>query len=426
MNLDKANELALSIKQQGLIHTILISKDGTLIAGLHRLTAYIILSKTEPGWESIPARFAYDVTEAEMLALELEENIKRHDMSWQEECQAVLKFHDMKSKTSGWSATDTAEALSMSHPQVYRYITVAREITNPRIAGASTLSAAYGICSRQTERAVMQEMELLETTQEEVEESPVTSYSSQQSIFAEDFTKWVKSYSGQRFSFIHCDFPYGVNHNKSAQGRASTWGSYEDSPEVFWNLCDALFYNLDRIMTPQGHIMFWFSMNYYTDLVQYLTHETDTGFAFPDLEFDPFPLIWHKSDNKGILPDSERGPRRSYETALLLSRGDCKIVQAVSNTYAAPTTKELHQSEKPESMLRHFFRMFVDESTKFLDPTCGSGTSLRAAEALGAKFVLGLEQDSDMATKAQESLDNRRRLSALSKNVGGSIKAGGH
>jgi predicted RNA methylase len=37
--------------------------------------------------------------------------------------------------------------------------------------------------------------------------------------------------------------------------------------------------------------------------------------------------------------------------------------------------------------------MFVDQTTKMFDPTCGSGSSLRAAESMGAEHVLGLERD---------------------------------
>jgi DNA modification methylase len=45
-----------------------------------------------------------------------------------------------------------------------------------------------------------------------------------------------------------------------------------------------------------------------------------------------------------------------------------------------------------------------------LDPTCGSGSSLRAAESLGAKYVLGLEINKDYANLAREALEKSRRL----------------
>jgi DNA modification methylase len=117
-----------------------------------------------------------------------------------------------------------------------------------------------------------------------------------------------------------------------------------------------------------------------------------------------------KSDGTGILPDPERGPRQIYETCLLASRGDRKIVRAVANAYSAPTVRDTHMSEKPEPMLRHFFGMLVDENTIMLDPTCGSGSSLRAAESLGARRVLGLEINPEFAGLARNALERSRKL----------------
>lgn len=128
----------------------------------------------------------------------------------------------------------------------------------------------------------------------------------------------------------------------------------------------------------------------------------------PDWTFNKFPLIWTKTDNKGILPDAKRGPRRIYETCLFGSRDDRFIVRAVSNSYGAPTGVKAHQSEKPEPVLRHFMQMFVDEHSRVLDPTCGSGSSLRAAESLNAKLVFGLEKNPDFAEGALKELKHFR------------------
>ena len=117
-----------------------------------------------------------------------------------------------------------------------------------------------------------------------------------------------------------------------------------------------------------------------------------------------------KSDGAGIIPDPQRGPRQVYETCFLGSRGDRKIVRAVANGYSAPTVRDRHMSEKPESVLRHFFSMLVDENTVMLDPTCGSGSALRAAESLGAKYCFGIEINEEFAGIARTALDRARKL----------------
>ena len=66
-------------------------------------------------------------------------------------------------------------------------------------------------------------------------------------------------------------------------------------------------------------------------------------------------------------------------------------------------------SVKSPEMLQYFFAMFVDQNTRMLDPTCGSGSALRAAEALGAGYVIGLEKNEEFALSARRSLEASRR-----------------
>jgi DNA modification methylase len=146
--------------------------------------------------------------------------------------------------------------------------------------------------------------------------------------------------------------------------------------------------------------MFWFSMKRYQWTFDFLS----TIFTV-----NPYPLIWVKSDNSGILPDFERGPRQIYETAFFGARGDRKIVRAKANAVFLPSEKDIHMSIKPRDMLSHFFQMLVDGTTRMLDPTCGSGSALRAAEALGANYVFGLERDAEFARLANQKLDAQRK-----------------
>jgi hypothetical protein len=186
--------------------------------------------------------------------------------------------------------------------------------------------------------------------------------------------------------------------------------TYNDSEEVFWELTSTLLQHRNTLMQNACHIMFWFSMDYYSKIISFFAEHA------PEFTINPFPLIWHKSDGTSILPDPRRGPRRNYETAFVCSRGDRFVIKPVANLYAAPTNKTLHPSTKPEPMLRHFFQLFVDEYTFMLDPTCGSGSSIRAAESMNAEFVLGLEKDPTFAEKAGDAL-RQERLKAQAAKV---------
>lgn len=387
--------LADSIKRIGLIHPIVVDREHNLVAGERRLEAVRSL-----GWTNITCQYFDELDPLTARAIELEENVKREILPWQDECKAVAEYHSIRQQEdSAWSYEDTGKALGIGEAYVKQKLAVAREVSagNKMVVEAPRFSTARGIVQRAESRKDDEALAALAVR------PPSASDRSADSILNEDFNKWAPSYAGPRFNFIHCDFPYGIDANKFNQGAASLHGGYSDTEQDYWSLLETLAANLDRLCTESCHIMFWFSMHYYANTLKFFAEATD-------FRIDPFPLIWTKSDNVGILPDPERGPRRIYETALFGSRGDRKIVRPTSNSVWLPSDRGVHMSIKPAPVLQSFFRMFVDGNTIMLDPTCGSGSSLRAAEAVGAKYVIGLERDEGFAELANAELRKFRQM----------------
>lgn len=377
--------MADSFTRLGQINPIVIRRDRVLVAGETRL-----LAAGRCGWDRILFQYSDTLDPRNLLSLELEENIKRTDLSWQDQCDALKRYHDLQRELNeGWSAEKTAEAVGLTPGHVSKQLAVAKAIQagDEKVLATKDFSTALGIVKRKAERKVADVKARLAIV-DDVQVQP----KDEAPILNVDFTSWVESYSGPAFNLIHCDFPYGINADKFAQGAADAYGGYEDSPETYWKLVSALIRHRHKLLGESGHIIFWFSMKHYAATLEALR------------EFfwvDPYPLVWHKSDNKGTLPDPQRGPRRVYEVAFLCSLGDRKIISPVSNTFSGPTTRVgEHMSEKSREMLCHFFRMVVDENTRLLDPTCGSGSALRAARALGAASVLGLEINGQFADNA--------------------------
>lgn len=413
------DRLAQSIELYGQLQPVVITRDHVLVAGERRYTAIEKLGDR-------PLRCVYtdELDSVELQALELEENMSRLDLDWRDRCEAILRYHEFKEAQGPWSNSETARRLVMSDTAVSQHLAVARELRagNQMIIEAPKFTTARGIVERKLQRQENAETEQLlamasakpkpapasaspkssapAPEEPEIDESlaiiaDLESSKSTGYIINEDFKFWAETYSGPKFNLIHCDFPYGVGMHKSDQGSGDAHGSYEDTPEIYWSLIDTLLNNLDNFCAPSAHLLFWFSMDFYQDTLNVLSTK---------FKVNPFPLIWHKSDNSGILPDPNRGPRRIYETAFLASRGDRKIVRPVSNVVAAGITRGKHMSEKSQEVLRYFFKMLVDDSSAVLDPTCGSGSAIRAAVACGASRYLGLELNPEFADLADEAL----------------------
>lgn len=418
-----------SIKRRGVMNPIIVDRELWLKAGERRLMASI-----KAGHADIPVRFCEDLSPVENQIIELEENLRRADLNWRDQARAVWKIHTLYSDEAldtnpdaDWTQADTAKALGATGAWISEHIQVARELDSPRLAQATSLRGAYNIIARVSDR-VAQDLisDIMEAGQDlakapEATPTPApgtlqgpapipapvsrpTITPADQSILNTSFLDWAPQYTGPKFNFIHCDFPYGIEvFGGQWSGRAGGT-TYNDSPDVYWALIRCLGANLDRLMTHSGHIMFWFSMEHY--------ESTKAAFRehLPSVVLQDFPLYWLKSDNVGIMPDPKRQPRRIVETAFLGAREDRVLQKSVSNGYPSPTDKSHHTHTKPEPMLRHFFQMFVDEHSRVLDPTCGSGSSLRAAESLGASLVTGLEINSEHCDSARVALRSFRVL----------------
>lgn len=398
--LNNLEELASSINRNGLIHPIVIDRDFKLIAGERRITACKAL-----GWTAITAQYADELDDAAMQLIELEENIKRNDMSWKDICSAITKYHKLMTESEeGWTLQNTADAMSMSKTSVSEYILVQTAIAkgDERVAAADKYSVAKGIANRTESRKKASTIDNVLATVDRAfapkDEPyvPPTPSKPVVPLLNADFHEWAAAYSGRPFNFLHCDFPYGVDADGHNQGQAQAMGGYADSFQVYSNLIDTLEMSMSNVVADSAHMMFWFSMDYYA-----LTKERLEKMGW---KVNAFPLIWFKNDNTGILPDPSRGGRRVYETAFHCSRGDRLIVKAKGNAFAHPgRDKDIHMSEKPVPMLRHFMEMYVDEYTIALDPTCGSGNACKAASGLGAPTVLGIERDPEFYGRSVEA-----------------------
>lgn len=426
--LSEIESIASSIQRIGLLNPIIVDSTGKLLAGRRRVEAYRKL-----GYETIPARLYESLDPAEQKLVELDENLRRVDISWGERALAILELHELKESPS---ISATAEYIGLDEGTVSASVLVGKELRkgNAKITACNGLRQAAELLRRQRQIALDTAFSKDPTLgssigtpvgayeyEEEAGGSPapltqrirgeLPSFEGNPSseepkpirfmhqIIQADFIDFASNYKGPKFNFIHCDFPYGINFQDSAAaGSAGHESQYEDSAETFWALTTALLKHQETLVLDSAHMVFWFSMNYYQELIDEL--EAANWFVHP------IPLIWHKSDGMGIASDYRRRPKHIYETALWCSRGDRLLSQLRADLFSHPIakTQEGHLSAKPLAMLEFFLSMGVNEHTDFLDPTCGSGTSIRAARNLGACRALGLELNAETAQSAESKL----------------------
>lgn len=469
LTFDSVLSLAISIGRSQWISPILIDEETNyLIAGERRLSAVKALAGAVNGdysgftdllaarealfpictchidswkqWTKIPAQLGRSFTSTDLAMYEFIENAQRRDLPWQDRAKAIYDIHSRGlSQNKEWTAVHTSNLIGVHRATITESLRIWRIYADE--CASDELKAI--IQEAPTLRSAMQTVERYSSRRETGPEVSLTSggavprlkaeaplynkpgpapltdvcknkkYSpidypeeldstpSDRILINEDFTAWAPAYTGEPFNFIHCDFPYGISFNTGeyTSGVSNTvLGDYDDSVDVYWKLLNTIRDNL-HIIAPQAHIMFWFSQN--------LRRETEDFFTSIGGTIQPFLMVWHCGVNDGIVPDPQRYGRRTYETAMLITFGDRKIVvpRGLSIEASREVSTRIHRSQKPMRVLRHFFEMFVDDSSTVLDPTAGSGTSLIIADELKAKKILGLEIDKNIYENAKKHID---------------------
>ena len=95
IDLGDIEDLADSMTRLGQIHSIGVDENNRLIWGRRRLAAATLLK-----WEFIEGVKREGLTEETQQEIELEEDIKRKDRTWQEKCLAVAKLFRIKSRNA--------------------------------------------------------------------------------------------------------------------------------------------------------------------------------------------------------------------------------------------------------------------------------------------------------------------------------------
>lgn len=431
-----------SIERRGLLNPIIIHTDKTLVAGERRLDAFRQL-----GWPKIPARVFEELGPMERFEAELQENLARKQLSWQEEVKAIGRYHSMRLiHFPGWTQMGTSEALGLTQGHVSRLLAVFDAIGDETVAACPTLQGAYNLIVSRADRAkvaaISRGLMTIETlplhlapgatkeertaallsnlktgnlvakTVDEIDKGLKAIQDGQQAekllaaqrkreivsdiVVNADFLDWAESYDGPKFDVLHVDFPYGKGYSGARTrrtGKTHIAPIYADDPDIYFGLVAGLLALQDRLAFQACHCLIWFDMDYYQWTVDRFV---EAGWA----RIQPHPYIWSKG-YQGIAADTSRRPRHVYETALMFSRGDRKLVKLDKDHFECAIDEKLHLNQKPVAMLKHFLSMFVDEHTAVLDPTCGSGSALAAAKQLKANRVLGVEIDEANADVAK-------------------------
>ena len=393
------DKLKASIEEYGLLQPLLVDREMRLIAGERRLKAI-----TELGWSEVEVTFTDEVEEWRKVAMELEENLQRSNLTWQEEVDAKLYIHTLYQKRfgesiqgkkdHGWSIDDTAELLGESHGSTSMDIQLAKAIKeNPALSNKETKKQAMKALMMEKERNLLKALaevdDLLSKNEGEEEEIK---------IICGDSREVLKGFGDETFSFCITDPPYGIElqdfQSRVGMRKPKEGVIFDDSIDVIDEVIKPTMTEVYRVLKPFSHCYIFFAMGRYTQIRKVLE---EIGFWVCST-----PLFWIKNSGFNLRPWITYPV--NYEPIFYCAKGYPPRYLNNHQTkstfeYPIPTNKK-HPTEKSIEVIKWLMGNCSVEKEMGLDPFLGSGTFTSALKEMGRKGV-GIELDEARASQAK-------------------------
>jgi DNA modification methylase len=392
-NPDSLGKLAESISSKGLFHAPVVQNGTpTLVAGERRLKAIKLMytmgqtftyngSPVPKG--SVPIIRLEELSEDDLYEAELEENIRRDNLTPQEEMQAVAKLHHFRKKQNPYhTAQETAAEVYNSDDKVSgkRVVSVrdallvAEHIDDPAVAKAKTKTEAAKAVHRKLQRE--HASKLAETFDKNREKEHPHIH-----VHGDAIETLRKMPSGIVDCFM-TDPPYGVGANKFGD-MADNTHDYDDSYDSWVTLMEHFAVEAFRTAKRQAHVYA------FCDITNWNTFRIimkRSGWIVW-----PRPLIWNKQN--GMLPKPKHGPRYTYETILFATKGDKEVTGVFPDVLSYKAVKApRHAAEKPVDVYTDLLMRSVLPGDHICDPFMGSGVIFPAANRLKMRAT-GIEKD---------------------------------
>jgi ParB-like chromosome segregation protein Spo0J len=394
-------DLVQSIKIHGLIHPIAVYSPKLeapykLVAGGRRYMACVQLK-----WEEIPCRiYDTEMTEKELMAVELFENLHRMALSHTEEVQMKERLHitlqeiaggPKISKTPGapgHSLRDTAKILGQSPATLSQDLKLAeldRQFPELKLSEAKNKSAAMKQANRFLD-VMNNKLSVREARKSAAVSKRMTTPDNPLGAYiVGDF--FDNSLEPGQFSLIECDPPYGIDL-QTARAEASENPSLQfdyqeiSGPEYLMFL-NKLMDECYRLAAESAFVILWVGPEHLNRAVS----------AMERAKFNvcKIPGIWKKGNSQGQAQGMDVYLGNSYEMFVYGYKGSPKVhKRGRSNIFdfsGVPGSKRIHPTERPEALMAELLDTFASPGANVLVPFAGSGVTLVTAFGMRMKAI---------------------------------------
>lgn len=402
--------MADSLKKHGFINPILCFKFPpgqcpvckvpcphiySLVAGERRYRGAVMAGLSE-----VQITFRENLSPTEYKIIELEENVQRQDLDWDEQCELHSQIHShLSTSRPDWTQAKTAQFLNISEPHVSLQINMAKKLkASPELreqVKRMPINAAMKVIARA----------------EEAEKMTRLAASGQIAITTDlrlgncvDLIKRVDTHS---VDMVLCDPPYGLERLESIRDNGSS-GSFSGhnlmSEHHNSNIDDVLTIlrsmapELHRTMRPGAWAFVFCGAQYIGDFIK----------ALSPLEWQPPLIVWDRGKSTSPFYGYNFMGRTEYIIQLYNPPRSRRLAEPQWNVLEypeVPRSIRRYPTEKPVDLLSQLIKQASLMGELVLDFCAGSASTLIAARHLGRRS-LGFEINPESWQRAQLHLAN--------------------
>lgn len=425
-------ELGEAIRLRGLMHAIVLRETDeglTLVAGERRLRAiqnmWMLGGLLKYNGQFIKEGWYPYVTLGQLSPLaaeeaELEENLHRKDLTWQENAAAMAKLHSLRSRqaqaegrvhTIADTAMETKGRSDGNYQNAVRKdIIVAKHLSNPAVAAAKTTDEAFKILKRMEESAknVALAVSVGKTFTKSVHK-----------LHNQNCLEFLRACDPGKFDVILTDPPYGMGADTFGDGGdgrlANNTHKYKDDihswRELMMEWCPLSF----KVTKQEAHAYVFCDIDNFHELKKMM--QAAGWYVFRT------PMICTKP-NSGRVPLPDEGPRRQWECILYAIKGHKKTTAIYPDVITTNADSGMgHGAQKPVALYEDLLRRSVRPGDEVLDSFAGSGTLIPACHTFKciATVVEAIPEYFGMCLKRVEDLETAPARASLGMALGSEL-----
>jgi ParB/RepB/Spo0J family partition protein len=397
------------------------AQEWVLVAGGRRLFGAVML-----GWKEIEAFGREEMDEIKHRTLELNENLKRKSMTWDEEVAALKEITELR-RLQNPEITDAAIAkeLGMSAANFSKDLQTAHILEKtPNLKGAGSKSAALNAGKLLAEHDARV---LRVIGQPGGSAAPSAPYASLESrVRTEEALAYARKLPAHSVDLFLLDGPYGYDYWKGGQktdaahGKDEHLSAYDDSPEKAADLYRGLLPELTRVGRETGWLVFFCGKETY-DFIEDLAKDCCAqhhAYRHPQhhaqcveaagkqtigkcrwLRPEPFPWIWYRPNSRNQPRFAQLHAKNMAELILVINLGKGRLLKnpcpSVLVHDAEYGTGRVHANQKPIPLYVDLVERFTFSGDSVVDLFFGSGNSLAGAASIG-RLAAGCDLNPEM------------------------------